>query len=97
VISAVRAPFPVRVAFVVMVVPCMMCVTSPRKSATVTPLLCAISAMPLKKPFAGAWGVLGVLKISPCPFSSTRYRSVNVPPTSMPIRYFTRSSFPRCG
>ena len=78
-----RAPLPSRIALVATVVPCSTCAIS-RGS---TPAAAQTFARPLITPSAWSAGVEGVLARHVRPVSSsTRSRSVKVPPTSTPKR-----------
>src|SRR5688572_25391612 len=79
--SPTRAPFASSIAFVATVVPCM---TKPRSPGSM-PLSSQIRRTPTRTPSEGSAGVEGVFTRKRSPFSSsTRSRSVKVPPTSTP-------------
>ena len=92
VISPTRAPFDSSTAFVATVVPWRMFLMSP----TSIPASAQMRWTPVSTPSEGSAGVDGVFtrnRPPPSPFpSSTRKRSVNVPPTSTPSLYAIRSS-----
>ena len=85
VISPTRAPFDSSTAFVATVVPWRML----RTSATPMPASSQMRRTPVSTPCDGSAGVDGVLtrNCAPPSESSTRKRSVNVPPTSTPSLY----------
>ena len=80
----VFAVAPVSTAFVVTVVPWTMRCTPARNASGVFPSAAAISASPAMTASDGSSGVDSTLKMRPAPPPLSR-KSVNVPPTSMPI------------
>ena len=86
--NAVFAPFPVNTAFVVMVVPWTMDSISDRNVPRFLSRSSAAFCSPLNTPCSGLEGVVGVLYTRATPSLPVTRKSVNVPPTSMPILYF---------
>src|SRR5918996_1091856 len=79
--SPTRAPFASSIAFVATVVPCM---TKPRSPGSIL-LSSQMRRTPTRTPSDGSAGVEGVFTRKRSPFSSsTRSKSVKVPPTSTP-------------
>src|SRR5438105_12042996 len=86
-----RAPLRSTRAFVATVVPCTRRSVSARSPGRSRPTSPARRPSPSMIPRDGSSGVEADLARATRPVSSTETRSVNVPPTSMPIRYTCRS------
>ena len=77
------APVPVKIVLVATVVPCI----TEDISVGSIPALSQTLSIPLNTPIDESSGVLGTFAVYNWPvFSSTRRRSVKVPPTSTPSR-----------
>ena len=75
------APFPVRTALVATVVPCITCATSDKSISDWE----QIRFIPSNTPIDESSGVEGTFAVYVCPLeSSTKSKSVKVPPTSTP-------------
>ena len=83
--SPVLAVAPVSTALVVTVVPWTMRCTPARNASSGLPSAVAISSSPAMTATDGSSGVDRTLKMRPAPLPSLNRKSVNVPPTSMPI------------
>src|SRR5215216_2197353 len=82
-----RLPRRSRTMFVATVEPCMKWLQLPRSSAEDSESCSAAVSSAARTPSLRSLGVDGTLLTQSAPFRSTRTMSVNVPPTSTPIRH----------
>src|SRR4030095_9634062 len=85
--SPTRAPLRSSSALVATVVPCTMRSVRASSVSRERPSSAASAPSPSTRPAEVSSGVDALFAITTCPLASTAATSVNVPPTSIPIRY----------